>query len=779
MRHVHIFAGFLVLVVTGCSGSHNSIVPISSSPAGSGQRLASVNTSGPYPTAVLSNSPVAYYRLGDQNSTATDSSGNGRNGTYSGLGASLTQGTAGLITNDTTTSTTDNGNGAGVVNVSRNAAFESTSKVTVEAWVKLSGNTSGWQTLVQYGNRSNSFRGYALNYDGPHGAFAFKIAASVGSGPSTTVEPTSGVGFHPEVGTVYYLAGTYDGATIRLYVNGQLSASAALAGSISYAPPVKAMGLTIFEDIGGASPTSGALQEIAFYNTTLSASTIANHYAQGTGTTPPSSSPSPSPPPTPAPSPTPAYSDWATFGDNLQRTNNNASETTLSRSNVSSLKLSWPPKPLDGTAITDQPLVAKNINVGGTPTTVIYVGTEGGTFWAINAANGATIWERTKLGTVSSGCMDLPGGKFGITGTATYDKSINRIFVADGQDQVHRLDMSTGAEDTTFGWPVTVTNQFTSNHIYGALSLNTANHMLYVETASFCDNPTWNGRIVGIANSNILNMNASIVATFMPGMINGVQYNGAGIWGIGGPAIDSIGDVYVTTGNTENGVSQNGLPAEAAAYGDQVVHLDSSLNVKEANYPGFDTNLTDLDFGATPMLYNPPGCAQVVTAKNKSGAFFSYITGTFSNGPIQSLIMAPPTNDGIFIGTTAYAPPPINLVYVGDPVGNATYQRGLVALAPQADCTLSSATAFNQTIGPIGPTGVTNDNDSATVANGVVYFTDGIGNEVFAFDAVTGAQLWRSSQVTTINGPVQVAPTVDGRLIVASWDGHLYVFGVL
>lgn len=458
------------------------------------------------------------------------------------------------------------------------------------------------------------------------------------------------------------------------------------------------------------------------------------------------------------PPPNVPYTDWSTFGDNLQRTNYNPNESTLGPSNVASLKLSWSANL--GAAVTDQPVIATNVSIGGTPTTVAYIGTEAGKFYALNADTGAVIWSAS-LGTITSACADLPGGTFGITGTATYDKSTNRVYVADGKDQVHALGMATGTEAT--GWPVTVTNQFSSNHIYGALTFNPNNGMLYVTTGSLCDSGSWQGRVAEINAGT-----ASIVNTFFPAS----PYFGAGVWGIGGVAIDpsSPYDVYIATGNTQTANSANNAPTEFSGYGDQVVHLTSSLGVVAANYPGLTGS--DVDFGATPMLFSPGSCAQELSAKNKSGVFVTYFTASLGSGPIENLNMAPTTFSGIFIGTTAYSPA-ANLVYVGDPQGNATYTHGLIALSVQPDCTLGATPAWVQTEGPAATDG---DNYSATVANGVVYFTDGLGNEAFAFNAATGQLLWNSG--TTIKGTTNVAPTVDGRVFVSSWDGHLYAFGL-
>jgi outer membrane protein assembly factor BamB len=59
----------------------------------------------------------------------------------------------------------------------------------------------------------------------------------------------------------------------------------------------------------------------------------------------------------------------------------------------------------------------------------------------------------------------------------------------------------------------------------------------------------------------------------------------------------------------------------------------------------------------------------------------------------------------------------------------------------------------------------------------VVYYGDGYGNELFAFDATSGTQLWSSG--ATIGGSIYGAPTVvNGRVFVGAWDGKLYAFGL-
>ena len=178
----------------------------------------------------------------------------------------------------------------------------------------------------------------------------------------------------------------------------------------------------------------------------------------------------------------------------------------------------------------------------------------------------------------------------------------------------------------------------------------------------------------------------------------------------------------------------------------------------------------EVDFGSTPMLYTPPGCPEQAVAKNKSGLLFSWGINSIANGPITSLPMAADTDAGIFIGVTAYSPV-THLVYVGDPDAIAPFETGLVALRSQPDCTLALAWQHAE-----GSYATSSDNVAPSVANGIVYVSDGTANIVYAFDAADGRELWNSGSI--IGGPVFAPPTVDGRVFVPSGDDRLYAFGL-
>jgi glucose/arabinose dehydrogenase len=237
-----------------------------------------------YANAIISARPIAYYRLGDSGVTALDSSGNNHPGVVSAAGTGITQGAAGLLKGDGTTSTSFAGNPTGNITAARAAAFEPATTVSIELWDRpTTTNPIHFQSLAAYGdNAKTNFKGYGLKLDYHRNAFSFKLALP---GGVVTLEPFSGPGFGPIVGQTYHVVGTYDGATAALYVNGVLSVSQSVTGNIVY-DPSHLMGLIIGDNQAESGPVLGSLQEVAIYNTVLHAPDVAAHYALGSGSFP-------------------------------------------------------------------------------------------------------------------------------------------------------------------------------------------------------------------------------------------------------------------------------------------------------------------------------------------------------------------------------------------------------------------------------------------------------------------------------------------------------------
>ncbi|MBV9646256.1 MAG: PQQ-binding-like beta-propeller repeat protein [Candidatus Eremiobacteraeota bacterium] len=447
---------------------------------------------------------------------------------------------------------------------------------------------------------------------------------------------------------------------------------------------------------------------------------------------------------------TSSKTSWVRYGYDVERTNSNPSETTLNPSNVGNLKLKWSKK-LNGATMT-QPILVTNVLVSGKSIDVVYEGDEAGTLWALNAADGATVWTAS-LGMQHNGCGQAPNGDFGVTSTPVVDVAAGRIYAAGGNGLLQAFNLATGATINS-GFPVQITNIPKSEYVWSALNLNESLHTLYATTASFCDISPYHGRVVAVDTQT-----GTIVARFYVTGKKGPD--GGGIWGWGGASLEpSSGQVFVGTGNALTS-------PENYRYSDQVVKLSSALHILQHNYPHVSGG--DVDIGSTPALYQASGCPAQLAVESKSGALLVYDQATIRAGAFQRLQVADMGGD--FIGETAYAAA-LRMLFVSDPSDSPSgpYKHGMLGFAIGSDCKLSLN--WQKTLGPSG------DVPSPPVfANGVVYYGDASGSQEIAFNATTGAELWNSG--STIGGSVYAAPSVvNGRLYVSSWDGHLYVFGL-
>ena len=182
--------------------------------------------------------------------TVTDQSGNGNNGTI----ANATWATTGKYGH----ALQFNGSNARV-NVPDVAALHFTTGMTLEAWVNPSSVTSAWRDVIYKGNDNYYLSATSCCNSRPAGGGI--IGGSYGEAYGTANLAKS---------TWTYLALTYDGATVRLYVNGTQVASAAHTGSIATSTnPLQIGGDSIYGQY-----FTGMIDEVRVYNTALTAAQI-------------------------------------------------------------------------------------------------------------------------------------------------------------------------------------------------------------------------------------------------------------------------------------------------------------------------------------------------------------------------------------------------------------------------------------------------------------------------------------------------------------------------
>ena len=141
--------------------------------------------------------------------------------------------------------------------------------ITAEAWVAITTPTT-WGGIVGCIQDNGTFeRGWLLGYR--DSSFSFAVSGSDGS-LTYMAAPTPFT-----LDTWYHVVGTYDGRTMRLYINGEMATSSvAEVGKINYAPAPYVIGA--YKDDNEFYSLDGAVREVCVYRTNLTSLEIAVNY---------------------------------------------------------------------------------------------------------------------------------------------------------------------------------------------------------------------------------------------------------------------------------------------------------------------------------------------------------------------------------------------------------------------------------------------------------------------------------------------------------------------
>ncbi len=215
-----------------------------------------------------SNLMAAYGFNEGSGTTANDSSGNGNTGTVSN-GTWVTSGKYGGALQF-------NGSNS-LVTVNDAPSLDLTNSMTLEAWVNPSQVGSSWEDAIYKGGNNDC---YFLECYTPSTSNNYPVVAvNVGNydygAYGTSKLPAN---------TWTFLAGTYDGSYLRLYVNGNLVSSTAVSGQIMTDPSALGIG----GDTVSGDYFAGEIDNVRIYNQALSQSAIQSdmNTAVGTATTP-------------------------------------------------------------------------------------------------------------------------------------------------------------------------------------------------------------------------------------------------------------------------------------------------------------------------------------------------------------------------------------------------------------------------------------------------------------------------------------------------------------
>jgi hypothetical protein len=375
-----------------------------------------------------------------------------------------------------------------------------------------------------------------------------------------------------------------------------------------------------------------------------------------------------------------------TFHYDSARTGFNQNETTLTPTNVASnFGQLWQSPALDG-KLYASPLYADNITItsGGNTLNgggvvagvgktlgVVFAATGGSSVYAIKAfdtngpsgiAPGTILW-RSSLGT-SSGSID--GNSIGVLGTPIIDLLSNRIYVCasvlnpgggNSSWEVFALNLSNGAIISNF--PVlinqTVLQAVNQNNLNGtgnqvlfgpnnqsdnrgALNLSADGSTLYVDFAAYgSSNGGWMVTVATGISNGASNGQTPAVNSAYSGTNNTSAVANGGMWGAGGPAIDSAGNVFVTTGDSPGGTKQT-----PGSWGNSVLEWGpgQTLTLTGAytpwNYQTQDNIDSDMG-GSSPVIINLPAGSsttpELLVTGGKQGNGYLVDAGNHLNNP--------------------------------------------------------------------------------------------------------------------------------------------------
>lgn len=221
----------------------------------------------PYARAVLSDQPIAFYRLDDKTTpTVRDATGKGNDALSVG---GIALGAPGAIAGDPSTSMTFNGGNAKITAAS---LFDcsGTKACSFEAWVKPVKTGADYNVMSKMDQ--NNSRGWLLYVDETTQLRFSRVDNDGGVSAGMSAQLTKDLWHH----VVY----TYDGVTLRLYVNANLERSVPEMRAIG---PVANPFTVGFNESNQCCWFDGSIDEVAIYDKALAPSRVAEHHRVGSG----------------------------------------------------------------------------------------------------------------------------------------------------------------------------------------------------------------------------------------------------------------------------------------------------------------------------------------------------------------------------------------------------------------------------------------------------------------------------------------------------------------
>jgi hypothetical protein len=321
------------------------------------------------------------------------------------------------------------------------------------------------------------------------------------------------------------------------------------------------------------------------------------------------------------------HTDVLTYKNDLARTGQNSTESTLTPANVNSAGFGLlRVLPADG-AVYAEPLYVSQLSIGGVAHNSVFVITEHNSAYAYDADSGTQLWHVSlsaagetasddrscdqvspEIGATATPVIDRSAGKAGVLYAVAMSKDSSSAY----HQRLHALDLTTGQE--LFGGPQEIratyptnagTTTFDPSAYKERAALLLLNGEIYTTWASHCDNTPYTGWILVYDQKTLSQTRVFNIAPNSKDLGPAIWMNG------GGPAADAAGNIYVMAANGvfETTLDANGFPS-AQDYGNSFLKI-STLNRTLAVADYFtmwnevSESAADLDLGGSGPILLP------------------------------------------------------------------------------------------------------------------------------------------------------------------------------
>ncbi|MGA7925033.1 MAG: immunoglobulin domain-containing protein [Candidatus Sulfotelmatobacter sp.] len=505
----------------------------------------------------------------------------------------------------------------------------------------------------------------------------------------------------------------------------------------------------------------------------------------------------------------PATTDVLTYHDDIARTGQNLTETTLTLGNVNSEtfgKLGF--YPVDG-LVDAEPLYASNVAVPNNGThNLLIAATENDSVYAFDADSGATIWQISTLKTGETTSdnrnCDQITPQIGVTSTPVIDRTQGpngAVYVVamskDGSgnyyQRLHALDLALGSElfggpvDIQATYPGTGDNSNGTNVVFdpGQYAERSAllllNGVIYTGWTSHCDIRPYTGWIMGYGESTLAQ--TSVLNVTPNGDEGSIWMAGAGL------AADSSSNIYFldANGDFDTNLNASGFPGDGD-YGNAFMKLSTSGNqLAVADYFEMDNGVeesdTDTDLGSGGTIVLPD-------LSDGSGNTWHLAVGAGKDNNLylvnrDSMGKFSANNNNIYQELAGALP---GGVWAMPAYFNNTVYYGSVGSPIQAFTITNaklSTSATSQTANSFGYPGATPSVSANGTSNAIVWAVENTNPAVLhAYNATKLTEIYNSNQASNGrdhfgNGNKFITPMiVNGKVFVGTPNG-VAVFGLL